>query len=345
MKKLCCCLLALIFLCASSPFSVALASSDTFTFVDSTGRSVVLPTQIDKIAVTGTMSQMVLLSLASEKLVGLSNELTDLEKAYLPKYLQDLPVLGQLFSGNLNLESLVLSGAQVVLDIGEPKGNIKEQMDILSLQTGIPFVHIDMHLPTMKDTYHTLGKLLNIEQKASEFSAYCDTTYQTIFSLLQNVQKKEILYVTGQKGINVIAKNSYQAEIIDFIADNQAVLENPSAKGIGNEVDMEQILKWNADYIFFSPESVYDSAKEDVLYSQLKAINEGHYYRVPKGPYNFMGFPPSVQRLLGMMWMCKVLYPEQATYDLYEETKAYYALFYQYDLTEEKYQEIMAFSL
>ena len=53
-----------------------------------------------------------------------------------------------------------------------------------------------------------------------------------------------------------------------------------------------------------------------------------------------MGFPPSVQRYLGMLWMAKTLYPEAADYDLYEEVKTYFRLFYHCDLTQEQFNDL-----
>ena len=77
----------------------------------------------------------------------------------------------------------------------------------------------------------------------------------------------------------------------------------------------------------------------------MTAIKEGNYYEVPNGPYNWMGFPPSVQRLLGMMWMAKILYPEAADYDLYTEVAEYFKLFYHTDLTEEQFSTLTANSI
>lgn len=42
------------------------------------------------------------------------------------------------------------------------------------------------------------------------------------------------------------------------------------------------------------------------------------------------------------MWMEKVLYPEAADYDLYEEVKTYFDLFYHCELTQELYQQLTA---
>ena len=59
------------------------------------------------------------------------------------------------------------------------------------------------------------------------------------------------------------------------------------------------------------------------------------------GPYNWMGFPPSVQRLLGMTWMAKILYPTAADYDLYTEVSTYFQLFYHCELTQAQYDALV----
>ncbi len=56
-----------------------------------------------------------------------------------------------------------------------------------------------------------------------------------------------------------------------------------------------------------------------------------------------MGFPPSVQRYLGMMWMAQLLYPQEAQYnDLYGEVAEYFSLFYHSELTEDQYNTLVA---
>jgi len=63
---------------------------------------------------------------------------------------------------------------------------------------------------------------------------------------------------------------------------------------------------------------------------------------VPRYPYNWMGFPPSVNRYLGMLWLAQLLYPDVARYDLYYEAARYYALFYHCDLTVDQYRRLVA---
>ena len=93
------------------------------------------------------------------------------------------------------------------------------------------------------------------------------------------------------------------------------------------------------------PGSIYAAVKDMPEWQTVTAIQNGEYYEVPFGPYNWMGFPPSVQRYLGMMWMSQLLYPEAAQYDLYEVVKEYYALFYHAELTSEQFDALIANSI
>ena len=320
---------------------------ETRVFTDSVGREVTVPAQIDQVAVSGPMAQIVLFALCPDKLVGISNAWDESAAQYLDTEYYNLPLLGQLYGGKgeLNLETLLESGAQVVIDVGEAKGSIVEDLDALQEQTTIPFVHIDAALATMDETYTLLGDLLGMPDEAKTLADYCRSTYDRALTIADSVEKANLLYITGDAGLNVIAQGAYHAEVIDLLSNNLAAVDDPSSKGTGNEVDMEQILNWNPDVILFAPDSIYDTVAGDAAWQGVTAIQNGAYYEVPMGPYNWMGFPPSVQRLLGMLWMAKVLYPEAADYDLYTEAAEYFKLFYHCDLTREQYDALVANSL
>ncbi len=319
----------------------------TRTFTDSLGREVTLPANLTKIAISGPLAQIVVFAIAPEMMVGVANGWADEAKGLIPDEYYNLPQLGQLYGGKgeLNLETLLQSGAEVVIDVGEQKDGMTDDLNALQEQTGIPYVHIDCYTGSMGDTYRTLGTLLGKETEGNTLAEYCDKVYNRTNDIAASVEKVNLLYCLGDKGENVIAKGSYHAEVIDLLSNNLAVVDSPSSKGSGNEVDMEQILAWNPDVILFAPGSVYAAVGEDAAWQNVNAIKNGTYYEVPVGPYNWMGFPPSVQRMLGMMWMAKLLYPESADYDLYAEVNEYFQLFYHTDLTEDAYNALVANSI
>ncbi len=319
----------------------------TRVFTDSCGREVTVPVNVEKVAVSGPLAQIVVFAMAPDKLVGIANAWDESAAQFLDTKYYDLPLLGQLYGGKgeMNLETLLAAAPDVVIDVGEPKGSIVEDMDALQEQTGIPFVHIDAYLASMDNTYAMLGDLLAMPNEAQGRADYCRYAYDRAVEIANSVEKANLLYITGDEGLNVIAKGSYHAEAIDLLANNLAVVEEPSSKGTGNEVDMEQILNWNPDVILFAPGSIYASVGSNENWQTVTAIKNGTYYEVPMGPYNWMGFPPSVQRLLGMTWMAKILYPDAADYDLYTEVSTYFQLFYHCELTQTQYDALVANSV
>lgn len=350
MKKLLSFLLALAMLLAlvgCGTQTSAPVAPKTRTFTDSCGRTVELPTQITKVAVSGTMAQMLVFALAPDTLAGVAGKWDESARDYLDAKYYTLGVLGHLYGGKgeLNLETLLSSGAQIVIDVGEAKDGIADDLDKLSAQTGIPFVHIAMTTDTMGDAFRTLGALLGIETEAEELAVYCERIYARAKEIAAGVEKVSLLYCLGGNGLSVIAKDSYQSELIDLLSDNRAVVDAASGKGTGSEVDMEQLLLWDPDVILFAPDSIYDTVADDPVWQQLTAIRTERYYEVPFGPYNFMGFPPSVQRLAGMLWLSKLLYGDAADYDLQSELTEFYERFYHCSLTDEQYHALMKNSI
>ncbi|MGI6405651.1 MAG: ABC transporter substrate-binding protein [Syntrophaceticus sp.] len=324
-------------------------NAETVNFTDSAGRQVEVPAEITKFVPSGPMAQIVLFALAPDMMVGVSTEWSSEAEQYLDSKYYNLPVLGQFYGeSNLNLEEIARVSPEVIIDVGESKSSIVEDMDGITEQVGIPAVHVEATTETMGEAYRTLGKLLGREKEAEVLAKYCDDVCSKTKDIVNKVGeegKVKLIYCTGGDGLNVIAKDSFHAEIIDQVADNVAVVKDVSSKGTGNPVDMEQIALWDPDVIIFAPESAYSSVADDKVWQDLKAIKSGKYYEVPYGLYNWMGSPPSVNRYMGMIWIIQLLYPDTAQYDVYQEASKYYELFYHSELTEDQYKELVANSL
>jgi iron complex transport system substrate-binding protein len=288
------------------------------------------------------MAQMYLLAIAPELLCTVTGAFSGAERDYIPDNMIGLPVVGQFYgAANLNLEEIAAIGPELVIDIGEAKNSIVEDMDAISRSTGIPAVHITAELDTSAQAFRMLGDLLGRKSKGEALAAFCERTVNLANAAVNGAAgKKSVLYCMGAAGTNVVAKGSFHAEVIDRFADNRAVVNNPSSRGTGNESNLEQIMLWNPEYIIFAPGSVFNQAATDPAWRQLRAVRDKKYYEVPVGPYNWMGSPPAINRFLGILYLTKILYPESASFDLYAETKEYYRLFYSYDLSAAQFEKI-----
>jgi len=342
-KKLFALVLAMGMLWAWTP---AVAQNDgTVLFTDSAGRSVQVPEDITRIAPTGILGQILLFALAPEYFVGLSVEWTEEAEEFVRAY-AELPLLGNLYGGgaDLNLETLAAQGPQVIIDIGESKDSIAEDMDLLQAQIGIPVVHIGAYAEDYASTYRMLGQLLGLEQRAEVLAVYCEETYANILSIMAAVdesERKELLYCLGPEGLNVLAQGSFHAKVIDLVGSNLAVIPDFIGRGTGEPVDMERLMLWDPEYIVFAANSVHGAIQDDPLWQDLRAVRGGKTVQTPTGPYPWLGAPASVQYCLGMLWLCDLLYPEATNYDLQDAVTEYYRLFYHHDLTQAQYDALM----
>lgn len=331
---------------ASSSASEA-ASSETREFTDDLGRTVELPAQIDRIAPSGSTANQVLLTMAPDKMVGLATDPSEAELKYYGDELADLPVFGSAFGGkgDINREALAAADPQVIIDTGEAKDGLTEDMDTLQEQLGIPVVFVECAIDDYGAAYETLGELLGMEDRGNELAEYCRNAYSEVEEVMASIPEEEranVLYILGEDGTNVLGKGTFQAQVVDMCANNLAVMDNPSNQGQGSETSLEQIALWNPDTIIFAYGSIYDTVADDPAWDGIAAIDNGSYYEAPGTPYNWLNYPPTVNQVMGMQWLPRLLYPDKFDDSIADVTKSYYQTFYGYELSDEECNELIA---
>jgi iron complex transport system substrate-binding protein len=148
----------------------------TVSFTDSAGRTVELSEKITKVAPSGVVATMILATLCPDYLVSIGGAPTEKQAAYLPKRLSSLPVTGQLYGSKstINLEELINAGPQLIVDLGDKKEGIADDMDALQKQTEIATIFLEADLDSAAEAYRSLGKILGLEQRAEAIAAFID---------------------------------------------------------------------------------------------------------------------------------------------------------------------------
>jgi iron complex transport system substrate-binding protein len=318
-------------------------SEETYLFTDSSGREVELPKNIERIAPSGPLAQIVLYTLCPEKMVGWASEFTDEQLKYIDNKYASAPVFGNFYGDTLNLEAVMTAHPQVVFDIGEAKSTVKEDMDGIQDKTGIPTVFVHMEMDTMTEAYETLGKIVGEEEQAQKIIEYIEKTQSDTQEKLKEIPESErkSIYYGQDEGLSAVVAGTVHSDVIEYAGGiNTAVVEE-TVRGGASEVSMEQLLLWNPKVILFAPKSIYDSVEEKAEWKELEAVKSGAYYEVPSGPYNWMGRPPSINRIIGVKWLSNLLYPDVFDYDMVKETKEFYKLFYHCDITDEQVKDLL----
>ena len=279
---------------------------ETVMFTDSCGREVELPANITKIAPSGTVATMILAAFAPEELVCVGTKVSENQVPYLYDGIADLPVTGQLYGGKatLNLEELLATGAEVIIDLGDFKKSIADDLTALQEQTGLPCVFIEADLAHLADAFRTLGTILGKEERGEELAKLVEET------------------------MTMAAENSG--------AKNAVVLEDVTNKGGGNMINMEQLYNFDPDVVLVTDAAALEIIETEAAWQELRAVKDGRVYTVPCDPYCWLSAPPSMNMILGVWWLGNLLYPEVYDYDMTAKTQEIYKVFWNYDLTAEE---------
>ena len=319
------------------------------SFTDSLGRTVELPSDITRIAPSGAVATMILAAIAPEYMVTINATPSESQMAFLPENLAVLPETGQMYGSkaNLNLETLLSADPQIVIDLGDKKSDMAEDLDALQEQIGIPVIFIEADLPHMAQAFRTLGELLaGKSDRGEELGALVDRTTEMAAensAKITDDMRVSAMYTTGEDGLGTNAAGSTQAQVLDMVGvKNAIVVEDVTNKGGGNIISLEQLYNFDPDVILFSTGSIYDTVADDPAWSQLSAVASGKYYEVPGSPYSWLSGPPSMNMILGVWWLGNLIYPEVYDYDMTAMAQELYKTLWDYDLSADEAASLLA---
>jgi iron complex transport system substrate-binding protein len=321
---------------------------------DMAGRSVTIPETIDKVYSTGQPGVVILYTLCPDKLLGWDLKLSVEEEDYINAKYLSLPVLGLMQGGNssANKEEIMERGPDIVLLMTAIDESTKETADELQETMNIPVVIADYNLENLSNTYEFLGKILNEKDRAKTLSDYCNNTIQSAKETTAKIKQEDLLtvyYAQGSDGLQTAPKGSVHSEVIDLVGGDNVVELEADSDGRLN-INMEQLLLYNPDVIIASYSMDHDTGGEGVFsiisnsskeWKLLEAVKGDRVYSTPCFPYNWLDMPPSVNRMIGIKWLGNLLYPQYYQYDIKEEIKEFYSLFYQKELKDEELDNLL----
>lgn len=318
------------------------SAAETVSFTDSTGRTVELPANITKIAPSGPVATMILAAFAPEKLVCTGTNIGDAQAAFLYEGLSDLPMTGQLYGGKatFNLEELLATGAEVIIDLGDFKKSIADDLTALQKQTGLPCIFLEADLAHMADAFRSLGTILGKEERGEELAKLVEETMTMAAENSAKItedQMVSVLYSSGSDPLGTNAEGSSQAQVLGIVgAKNAVVVDEVTSKGGGNMINMEQLYNFDPNVVLVTDAAALEIIESETAWQELRAVKDGKVYTVPTEPYCWLSAPPSMNMILGVWWLGNLLYPEVYDYDMTAKAQEIYKTFWNYDLTAEE---------
>jgi len=88
------------------------------------------------------------------------------------------------------------------------------------------------------------------------------------------------------------------------------------------------VILWDPEVIITTDPNYWASVWTDPRWRAVKAVAAKRVYLSPHLPFGWFDFPPGANRLLGLWWAGKLLYPREFGVDLRAKVSEFHRLFY-----------------
>lgn len=265
------------------------------------------------------------------------------EKIY--KRITEVPALDNVHT-SVNFEELMNYDPQIVFAF--PRTNELTQLK----KAGIPAVAgTSAKKPQdVKVQLMEYAKALNPKavERAEEYAKYFDEKFQYVTDITGKIKEEDRprVYYAGVDVLTTYGKYSDIPELIR--AAGGKPVSGELKAGSRSQIDKEQFLEWNPEYIFIDHggmndgkdvEEIRDEIYEDKNYKNIEAVKNNNIYLSPSGVFYWdMG----LQKILLLMNVAQILHPEEfQQLDMENEVMDFYERFYEYPLTREEAGKIL----
>ncbi|MCQ2520518.1 MAG: ABC transporter substrate-binding protein [Lachnospiraceae bacterium] len=299
------------------------------TVTDQAGREVVIEKEPETLVSGYYISSSLLIALElDDKMVGIEAKAGKRPIYKLAaKELIDLPSVGS--AKEFDLEGCAALNADLVilpLKLKEAAATLDE----LGMTTVLVNPESDELLIEMIDIIATATNKVG---RAEELKSFINEQKDMLNDKLSGADKKNV-YLAGNSSVLSTAGNKmYQCGMIELAGGANTAAEIEDKYWV--DVDYEQILAWNPDYIIIAAEAEY--TVEDVLADEAlaacNAVVNGDVYKIPSDAEAWDSPVPS--GILGSVWMAGVLHPDvissEESNGIIEE---FYEKFYEFSYNE-----------
>jgi iron complex transport system substrate-binding protein len=332
------------FLTGSTAALLARRPALAATVQDGAGRGVSVRGKVERVFPAGPPAAILLYTLAPDLLLGWPRANRGPELEFLMPDVGRRPEVGRLTGrGNTaNLEAVLSLRPDLILDLGSVTEPYVSLADRVQGQTGIPYALLNGRFDHIPQSYRMLGRLVGREREGEALAAYAEDTMQTVTGRTLKVpdaKRPRVYYARGPRGLETGLGGSINVETIEFLGARNVA--GGQRGGLAN-VSIEQVLVWNPDVIVTIDQDFAREVRTDPRWASVSAVKAGRVHLSPKLPFGWVDFPPSVNRLIGLWWLGRILYPELFPEDLRERTRDFYSRFYHVTLSGEQIGRVLA---
>jgi len=298
--------------------------------LDAAGRYVRVPAKVERVYAAGPPASILVYAINPDKLLGWTRALRADEAPFFPARYAALPELGRLTGrGNTaNVEVLLKARPDLVVDVGATAPTFASLADRVQQQTGLPYLLLDGRFGAIPETLRALGHAMGDTASAGRLADWCERAIAEVAARVAQVpaeKRPRAYYGRGPHGLQTALGGSINAEVMEFLGAKNVAGAMSGGLAVAS---MEQVLAWDPEVIFTNDPHFYRAVGGDARWRAIAAVRSKRVHLSPHLPFGWFDFPPGANRIIGLYWAGKILYPELFRDDLRAKTTEFYRLFY-----------------
>jgi iron complex transport system substrate-binding protein len=310
---------------------------------DAAGQRIAVPEKVVRVFPAGPPAAIMLYTLAPDLLLGWPRANRPEEREFLLPDVGALPEIGRITGrGNTaNLEVVLALKPDLIVDVGSTSQTFVSLAQRVREQTGIPYALLDGRFSAIPASYRLLGALVRREKEGEALAAHAEEIISTVtgrIAAIPQAERPRVYYARGPRGLETGLGGSINVESIELLARNVAA---ETRGGLAN-ASLEQVLLWNPEVIVTIDQTFAANVRRDPAWASIAAVRNNRVHLSPKLPFGWVDFPPSVNRLIGLWWLGKILYPGRFPEDLNALTRDFYKRFYHVEITDAQLARVLA---
>ena len=312
---------------------------------DMTGRVVTTPDTIRSVYAASPPETMLVYAIDPTLLAGLNFPLRGCDK-YIDAHTVNLPVIGGYFGQGKtpNLEKLVALNPDIV--IGRESNPINRKFELFLKKFNIPVASVIVdELDQYPEAFEVAGKILNRKSRAKVLADYTRNCLSQVHQETATIpahEKVKVYYAEGNDGLYTENSTSIHAELIN-LAGGANVHKGEGSTRYGREkVTIEKVISYTPEVIFVEQPLFYKKIFTSAGWKSIPAVQNNQVYLIPKKPFNWFDRPPSFMRILGLKWVASTLYPDRFDWDMQEETREFFRVFLQKEISPKDARQLLS---
>lgn len=306
------------------------SSTEEIQIVDSAGRTVMIPHEVTRVAVSNRYNMEVIRSLdAMDRICGVDYGIYQDRDAYEAFSLDQ--VIGNT-QGDLNYEKIIELNPQVLILPGNAAWeDAEKKLSPFGIKVVVMNPYYTDHF---QELYRLAGKIFGKEDKAEEFISYFQEKLDYVQKQLADVPKKKVYYEYRRAGTTTVP-GDYFYKMVEY-----AGCDNIFKDAINTNIDLETVIARNPEAIvkvgeedapprWQAPGEAELAARKERIcmrpgWDQITAVKED---RILMMSQYLQG---GAAKIIGTLYIAKFLYPEYLPDLQPEEVFRHWVEYYQH---------------